>query len=118
LPALVVVDAVTRLLPGALGGEEAALRESFTSGLLEPPQYTRPEEFMGERVPAVLLSGDHARIARWRRRQALWLTWRRRPELLAGAGLTPDEWTLIERFERGARPDDVEDDADGRDPVG
>ncbi len=83
LPALVVTDAVTRLLPGVLGAEGAAERESFASGLLEPPQYTRPEEFRGARVPAVLLSGDHARIARWRRLQALWLTWRRRPDLLA-----------------------------------
>ncbi len=118
LPALVVADAVTRLLPGALGGEQAAARESFASGLLEPPQYTRPEEFMGARVPAVLLSGDHARIARWRRRQALWLTWRQRPDLLADAGLTPAERALVERFERGQTPDDVEDDGHGRDPVG
>ena len=118
LPALVVTDAVTRLLPGALGGVDAAARESFASGLLEPPQYTRPEEFLGARVPAVLLSGDHARIARWRRRQALWLTWRRRPDLLAEAGLTHDEWNLVQRFERGHTPDDVEDDGHGRDPVG
>jgi tRNA (guanine37-N1)-methyltransferase len=118
LPALVVTDAVTRLLPGALGGEDAAARESFTSGLLEPPQYTRPEEFMGARVPAVLLSGDHGRIARWRRRQALWLTWRRRPDLLAEATLTPDERKLVERFERGQTPEDLEDDGHGRDPVG
>ncbi|MBM4439974.1 MAG: tRNA (guanosine(37)-N1)-methyltransferase TrmD [Candidatus Rokubacteria bacterium] len=115
LPALVVTDAVTRLLPGALGGEEAAARESFASGLLEPPQYTRPEEFEGERVPAVLLSGDHARIARWRRRQALWVTWRRRPDLLGGAGLTPDERSVIERFERGLTPEDLEDEGHGRD---
>ena len=115
LPALVVTDAVTRVQPGVLGGEEAATRESFASGLLEPPQYTRPEEFLGARVPAVLLSGDHARIARWRRRQALWLTWRRRPDLLAEAGLTPDEWGFVERFERGRTPDDLEDNGHGRD---
>src|SRR5438477_12944693 len=71
LPALVVADAVIRLLPGVLGGEGAAERESFAGGLLEPPQYTRPEEFRGARVPEVLLSGDHARVARWRREQAL-----------------------------------------------
>ena len=118
LPALVVTDAVTRLLPGALGGEGAATRESFASGLLEPPQYTRPEEFLGARVPPVLLSGDHARIARWRRRQALWLTWRRRPDLLAEAGLTHDEWNLVQRFERGHTPDDLEGDGHGRDPAG
>jgi tRNA (guanine37-N1)-methyltransferase len=104
LPALVVADAVTRLVPGVLGGQGAAERESFASGLLEPPQYTRPEEFRGVRVPAVLLSGDHARIARWRRRQALWVTWRRRPDLLARAGLDADDRRWIERFERGESP--------------
>lgn len=104
LPALVVTDAVTRLLPGVLGAEGAAERESFASGLLEPPQYTRPEEFRGARVPEVLLSGDHARVARWRREQALFLTWRRRPELLAEASLTDEERRLIERFERGETP--------------
>ena len=104
LPALVVTDAVTRLLPGALGAEGGAERESFASGLLEPPQYTRPEEFRGARVPAVLLSGDHARVARWRREQALFMTWRRRPELLADASLTEEERQLIERFERGETP--------------
>src|SRR5580765_851401 len=104
LPALVVTDAVTRLLPGVLGAEGAAERESFASGLLEPPQYTRPEEFHGARVPAVLLSGDHARIARWRRTQALWLTWRKRPDLLAQAALDADDRRWIERFERGETP--------------
>jgi tRNA (guanine37-N1)-methyltransferase len=106
LPALVVTDAVTRLLPGVLGGEGAAERESFASGLLEPPQYTRPEEFRGARVPAVLLSGDHARIARWRRTQALWLTWRRRPDLLARAPLDAGDRGWLERFERGESPPD------------
>ncbi|HXU91440.1 MAG TPA: tRNA (guanosine(37)-N1)-methyltransferase TrmD [Methylomirabilota bacterium] len=104
LPALVVTDAVTRLLPGVLGAEGGAERESFASGLLEPPQYTRPEEFRGARVPGVLLSGDHARVARWRREQALFLTWRRRPELLAEASLTDEERRMIERFERGETP--------------
>jgi tRNA (guanine37-N1)-methyltransferase len=104
LPALVVTDAVTRLLPGVLGGEGAAERESFVSGLLEPPQYTRPEEFRGARVPEILLSGDHARVARWRREQALYQTWRRRPELLAEASLTDEERKLIARFERGEMP--------------
>ena len=104
LPALVVTDAVARLLPGVLGGEGAAERESFAAGLLEPPQYTRPEEFRGAKVPDVLLSGDHARVARWRREQALWLTWKRRPELLAEASLTDEERQLIERFKRGEAP--------------
>ena len=104
LPALVVADAVTRLLPGVLGSEGAAQRESFASGLLEPPQYTRPEEFRGARVPAVLLSGDHARVERWRRRQALWKTWRARPDLLRRAELSSEERQWIERFERGETP--------------
>jgi len=104
LPALVVTDAIARLLPGVLGAEGGAERESFVSGLLEPPQYTRPEEFRGARVPGVLLSGDHARVAQWRREQALFLTWRRRPELLANASLTDEERRMIERFERGETP--------------
>jgi tRNA (guanine37-N1)-methyltransferase len=104
LPALVVTDAVTRLLPGVLGAEGGAERESFARGLLEPPQYTRPEEFRGAHVPGVLLSGDHARVAQWRREQALFLTWRRRPELLSEASLTDEERQMIERFERGETP--------------
>ena len=108
LPALVVADAVTRLLPGVLGAEGAAVRESFASGLLEPPQYTRPEEFRGLRVPAVLLSGDHARIARWRRAQALWRTWRDRPELLETADLTVEDRELLDRFKRGETPETLE----------
>ncbi len=108
LPALVVTDAVARLLPGVLGAEGAVERESFASGLLEPPQYTRPEEFRGAKVPAVLLSGDHARIARWRRLQALWLTWQERPDLLESAGLTPEERKLVERFKRGETPEQIE----------
>jgi len=108
LPALVVTDAVTRLLPGVLGAEGAAERESFADGLLEPPQYTRPEAYRGARVPAVLLSGDHARIARWRRVQAIWVTWRERPDLLATARLTDDERKLVERFERGETPEQMD----------
>ncbi len=111
LPALVVTDAVTRLLPGVLGAEGAAARESFADGLLEPPQYTRPEAHRGARVPGVLLSGDHARIARWRRVQAIWLTWRERPDLLATARLTPEERKLVERFERGETPEQLDDPA-------
>ena len=118
LPALVVTDAVTRLRPGVLGAEGAAERESFASGLLEPPQYTRPEDFDGRRVPAVLLSGDHARIARWRRVQALWRTWRARPDLLRGAELDAADRRILERFERGETADDVEPAATEREGHG
>ena len=109
LPALVVTDVVTRLLPGVLGAEGAAARESFADGLLEPPQYTRPEAYRGARVPPVLLSGDHARIERWRRVQAIWLTWRERPDLLATARLTQEERKLLERFDRGETPEQLGD---------
>jgi tRNA (guanine37-N1)-methyltransferase len=87
LPALVVLDAIVRLLPGVLGNAASPLEESFTTEILEYSQYTRPAEFRGERVPDVLLSGDHGAIARWRREQALRVTWERRPELLARAHL-------------------------------
>lgn len=86
LPAMVIIDAVTRLLPGALGDEDSAREESFSHGLLEYPQYTRPAEFRGMRVPEVLLSGNHAEIARWRAQQARLRTSLRRPDLLP-----PDE---------------------------
>jgi tRNA (guanine37-N1)-methyltransferase len=82
LPAMVVIEAVTRLLPGVLGNQTSLEEESFGSGLLEYPQYTRPEVFRGAAVPAVLLSGDHEKIRRWRREQALERTRKRRPDLL------------------------------------
>ncbi len=82
LPAMVVIDAVTRLLPGALGHDESALEESFSQGLLEYPQYTRPAEFRGLRVPEVLLSGNHAQIAMWRGEQSRLRTAQRRPDML------------------------------------
>lgn len=96
LPAMVVVDAVTRLLPGVLGHDESATDESFSEGLLEYPQYTRPAEFEGAEVPAVLLSGDHAKIARYRREQAIIRTARIRPDLLEKVRLTDDERRLAE----------------------
>src|SRR5712691_10856875 len=82
LPAMVIIDAMTRLLPGVLGDEESAQEESFSHGLLEYPQYTRPADFRGMKVPDVLLSGDHAEIARWRGEQARLRTSERRPDLL------------------------------------
>lgn len=95
VPALVVVDAVTRLLPGVLGGEGAAAEESFQTGLLEYPHYTRPRVFEGHEVPEALLSGDHQRIARWRREQALGRTARQRPDLLAKATLSPEDLEFL-----------------------
>ncbi len=82
LPAMVIIDAITRLLPGALGDDQSADEESFSRGLLEYPQYTRPAEFRGMKVPEVLLSGNHAEIARWRAEQARHRTEQRRPDLL------------------------------------
>jgi tRNA (guanine37-N1)-methyltransferase len=98
LPAMVVMDAVIRLLPGALGHQGSAQEDSYTDGLLDCPHYTRPEEVEGLRVPQVLLSGDHARIGRWRRQQALGRTWLRRPELIQQRGLSEEDWGLLEEF--------------------
>ncbi len=94
--AVVVIEAVARLVPEVMGNESSAGEESFTAGLLEYPQYTRPADFRGLIVPDVLRSGDHARVARWRRAQALRRTRDRRPDLLAGRDLTPDETALLE----------------------
>ncbi len=91
IAALVVIDAVARLIPGVVGRKESVEEESFSHGLLEHPHYTRPEEFRGMRVPEVLLSGNHAEIAYWRRRQSLLRTRERRPDLFAKAGLTDSE---------------------------
>jgi tRNA (guanine37-N1)-methyltransferase len=91
LPALILIDAIARLLPGVLGDPDGALDDSHASGLLEYPHYTRPPEFRGEGVPEVLLSGDHARIAKWRREQSLARTLERRPELLEGAALSKED---------------------------
>ncbi len=85
LPALVIIDAIVRLMPGTLGSSESALQESFSDGLVDWPHYTRPQAMDGHAVPAVLVSGDHAAIRRWRLQQALGRTWLRRPELLERA---------------------------------
>ncbi len=120
LPAMVVVDAVARLLPGVLGDEASAREDSFADGLLDHPQYTRPEEVDGMRVPGVLLSGDHAAIRRWRLREALGVTWCRRPELLRRRGLSREERALLEEWlaERGLGPlEAAEGPAGGAGPV-
>jgi len=100
LAAMVVMDAVVRQMPGALGDAESAGQDSFADGLLDYPHYTRPEVYEGGAVPPVLLSGNHAEIARWRMKQALGRTWRRRPELLEKRGLTADERMLLDEYKR------------------
>ncbi len=104
LAAMAVIDAVVRQLPGALGDGQSAVQESFVEGLLDCPQYTRPETWpeggAGERVPEVLLSGHHENIRRWRLKQALGRTWRRRPDLLAARSLNEDERRLLDEFQR------------------
>jgi len=98
LPALVVIDAVTRLLPGVLGDPGATLDDSHADALLEYPQYTRPANYRGRTVPDVLLSGDHAQVDRWRREQSLRRTWERRPDLLARAKLSQTDLDLLARL--------------------
>jgi tRNA (guanine37-N1)-methyltransferase len=94
----VVIDAIGRLLPGALGSAESAVQESFTDGLVDWPHYTRPPSLDGRAVPEVLASGDHAAIQRWRLQQALGRTWLRRPELLERRGMNEEERALLEEF--------------------
>jgi tRNA (guanine37-N1)-methyltransferase len=100
LAAMAVIDAVVRQIPGALGDGESAVQESFADGLLDCPQYTRPELYRGEKVPEVLLSGHHENIRRWRLKQALGRTWLRRPDLLAARKLNQEESTLLAEFQR------------------
>jgi tRNA (guanine37-N1)-methyltransferase len=102
IPALAILDAVTRLLPGSLGDEDSAQEDSFKDNLLKGPQYTRPREFAGHRVPEILLSGDHQRIAQWRRQEALRRTWQRRPDLLQESVLTEMDDKFIRLLEAPA----------------
>ena len=105
IAAMTVIDAVARLLPGVLGDEESAVQDSFMEGLLDHPHYTRPESVDGQRVPAVLLSGDHARIARWRYKQALGRSFLRRPDLVKKLNLDQEQRKLLDEFlkEQGAK---------------
>ena len=103
LAAMALIDACVRQLPGALGDEASALEESFARGLLDCPQYTRPEVYAGMKVPEVLLSGHHEHIRRWRLKQALGRTWLRRPELFAEAHLSEEERSLLEQFRQEHR---------------
>ena len=100
LPAMVMIDAISRLVPGVLSNDTSAQDESFQDGLLEYPQYTRPEEFHGRKVPGVLLSGHHANIEKWRREQSLERTWRRRPDLLEHADLTRTDRIYLESLSK------------------
>lgn len=100
LPAMVLMDAVVRLLPGVLNDAQSAYEDSFVDGLLDCPHYTRPEEYRGMRVPDVLMSGNHAMIAKWRLKQSLGRTQERRPELLAGRTLTKQESRLLAEYQQ------------------
>jgi tRNA (guanine37-N1)-methyltransferase len=104
--ALAIIDAVSRFVPGVLGDEESATNESFATGLLEYPQYTRPPEFMGQQVPDILLSGDHGRVARWRREQSLLRTLDKRPDLLETADLTDEDRKFLEKARSGQISDE------------
>jgi tRNA (guanine37-N1)-methyltransferase len=100
LPALMLIDALVRQLPGVLNDAQSKVQESFVDGLLDWPHYTRPEVYEGVAVPAVLLSGDHAAVARWRHKQALGRTWLRRPDLLVARGLSKEDASLLDEFKR------------------
>jgi len=100
LPALLLIDAIVRQLPGALNDADSAQQDSFADGLLDCPHYTRPETYDGERVPDVLLSGNHAAIRRWRLQQAIGRTWQRRPELLDERPLSVEERALLDEYRR------------------
>ncbi|MEZ5449744.1 MAG: tRNA (guanosine(37)-N1)-methyltransferase TrmD [Thiolinea sp.] len=103
LGAMVLIDCVTRLLPGVLGHQDSAQQDSFMDGLLDCPHYTRPEQVEGLDVPSVLKSGDHAAIARWRRQQSLGATWRKRPDLLQGKILKPADQKLLDEYRQEYR---------------
>ena len=98
LPAMVLIDAAARLVPGVLGHQDSAVEDSFNDGLLDCPHYTRPEEIDGRRVPEVLLSGNHGAIRRWRLKQSLGRTWQRRPDLLEGRALSKEQRKLLEEY--------------------
>ena len=114
IPALALIDAVVRLIPGVLGDERSAIEESFTQGLLDWPHYTRPEEFEGLRVPQVLLSGNHRDIERWRMKQALGRTWRRRPDLLEGLALDAEQCRLLAEYQTEYRNEAQLDESEAK----
>lgn len=103
IPAMVLVDAIVRLIPGAVGDPNSLREESFQWGILEYPQYTHPREFEGMRVPDILLSGDHKKIRRWRRKEALRKTLLKRPDLLEKADLSQEDYVLLEEIKKELR---------------
>jgi tRNA (guanine37-N1)-methyltransferase len=103
LPALVIMDGVARLLPGVVGDQQSVAEDSFSRGLLDFPQYTRPAEFEGLKAPDVLLSGNHAEIRRWRKREAVARTLARRPDLLADASLDEEEQEMLQELQKGSK---------------
>ncbi len=107
LAALVLIDAISRPIPGVLGDPDGAMDDSHATYLLEYPQYTRPADFRGWKVPDVLLSGDHGRIARWRREQSILRTWQRRPDLLAQANLTEQDRVYLEKLQRSISEEEL-----------
>ncbi|WP_370278901.1 tRNA (guanosine(37)-N1)-methyltransferase TrmD [Pontibacterium sp.] len=106
LPAMTMIDAVSRLVPGVLGHQDSAVEDSFADGLLDCPHYTRPEQFDGMQVPEVLLGGNHEEIRRWRLKQQLGRTWKRRPELLDSQELTKEQQALLKDFIRETQGSD------------
>ena len=108
LASMVFIDALARLVPGVLGHEDSAAQDSFVNGLLDCPHYTRPEVIAGQKVPEVLLSGDHAAITRWRLKQSLGRTWQRRPDLLRKLQLTNEQKGLLDEFIQESKSKDLE----------
>ena len=98
MPAMVLIDGMTRLLPGAVGDSDSVEHDSFSEGLLDYPQYTRPESVDGFEVPAVLMSGDHEKIARWRKQQALGRTYEKRPDLIRSLALSDEDVELLNEY--------------------
>ena len=117
IPAMALLDAIVRQLPGVLGDAESAQQDSFVAGLLDCPHYTRPEEYEGARVPDVLLSGHHEQIRRWRLKQALGRTWQRRPELLAERSLSKEETQLLAQFQEQCGQDNLKEFKNESDPA-
>jgi tRNA (guanine37-N1)-methyltransferase len=111
LPALMLIDSIARQLPGVLGDPQGAAQDSHASGLLEHPHYTRPQSFRGWEVPAILRSGDHQKIADWRRRQSLLRTAARRPDLLGSAGISPSEAAFLESEQAASGSQELSEDA-------